>query len=67
MKVERIATSAKWKHDIRTNLSIGRAARDAARRRAMAFPFRARWAIVKGRHRFTWHELWVDLVYLMRG
>lgn len=67
MKVERIPTSEQWKRDIATNLAIGRAARDAERRRLMHFPLRNRWLIVKARTRVSWREVWTDLVYLLRG
>jgi len=41
----------------------------ADRREEDAFPFRARFAIVRARvkHVSTWHELWTDLIYLVRG
>jgi len=67
MKVQRIRTSDAWKRAIATNLELGRAAREAERRRLMHFPLRNRWLIVRARTRTTWREVWTDLGYLIRG
>jgi len=67
MKVERVPTSDEWKRTVSQNLAIGRAQREWQRRHHARFPLRNRWWIVRARTRRTWRQVWLDLVYLVRG